>query len=158
MKKKEKEAKKQNDTLSKLLPIVLIIAGITLFGSGLRTIMAQAGRIRAKAVISEITEDVYSVGGRRKREVSALVDYTVDGAACTADLGGVKKGFSEGAEIIVLVNPEIPQDAVLPETAGGAVCTGLGAALLLAGLIWFLPLCRSVLANGRKRNDPIPVE
>ena len=167
MKEKEKKAtktdkkpgeKKQNDTLRKLLPIVLILAGITVLGEGLNTLLSQAGRVKTEAVIAEIAEETYSVGRKQKKTVSALVTYTLDEASYTADLGGVKSGFVEGGGVAVLVNPDVPEDAVLPQTTGGAVCTGIGAALLLAGLIWFFPLFRSILSNGRKRNDPIPVE
>ena len=150
--------KKRNDTLAKLLPIVLILAGITVLGAGLTTLLSQAGRIRTDAVIAEIAEESYSYGGRQKKTVSALATYTLDGVSYTADLGGVKNGFIEGGGVAVLVDPDVPQDAVLPQTTGGAVCTGIGAALLLAGLVWFFPLFRSILSNGRKRNDPIPVE
>ena len=148
----------RKETLSKLLPIVLIIAGITVFGTGVSVLASQAGAVRTRAVIEEITEDAYFVGGAQKKAVGALVTYTVGDTAYTTELGGVKKGFAEGGTIDVLVNPEVPLDASLPQTAGGAVCTALGAALLLGGLLWFFPTFRSVLANGRKRNDPIPVD
>ena len=155
---KEKKKKKKDGVLKTLADIVLVIAGVTLLGAGLSTLTSQAGRVETDAVISELTEEPYSVGEKEKTALSALVTYTVEGVSYTSDLGGVKRGFTEGGKVTVLVAPDAPQDAVLPRTAGGAVCAALGAALLLCGLIRFFPLFRTVLAAGQKRNDPIPVE
>ncbi len=142
--------KPKSDTFSKLLPIVLILAGITLLGTGVSTLVSQAGYQKTTAVITEITEEPYTVRGREKTALSAVAAYTLGDTVYTADLGGVRGGFMEGGQISVLVNPDVPQDAVLPQTAGGAVCTALGAALLLCSQIWFVPLLRDVFAGKEK--------
>ena len=147
-----KDHKKQkNETLAKLLPIVLILAGLTLFGSGVSILAAQAGFEKTVAVITEITEETYEAGGKEKTALSATASYTVGDTVYTADLGGVRNGFIEGGQIAVLVNPAAPQNAVLPQTTGGAVCTALGAALLLGGIIWIIPLLRDVFAGKEKK-------
>lgn len=148
----KKEKKQKNETLSKLLPIVLILAGITLLGTGVSTLVSQAGYDKTTAVITEITEEPYSTGGKEKTALSAVAAYTVGDTVYTADLGGVRSGFIEGGQIQVLVNPDVPQDAVLPQTACGAVCTVLGAALLVGGLVWFIPLLRDVFAGKEKKS------
>ena len=146
------QKKQNNETLAKLLPIVLILAGITLFGTGVNTLAAQAGFEKTAAVITEITEETYEAAGKEKTALSAVASYTVGDTAYTADLGGVRKNFVEGGQIDVLVDPAVPQNAVLPQTTGGAVCTGIGAALLLGGVVWFVPLLRDVFAGKEKKS------
>lgn len=144
------------ETLSKLLPIVLLLAGVTLAGSGLRTLLTQSGLKKTEAVIAELTDETYfSVGGREKHAQSALVSYSVDGASYTADLGGVRRSFAEGGTVEVLVDPALPERAVLPDTAGGVACAVCGGVLLIAGLIWFAPLLITVLSNKEKKK-PAP--
>ena len=144
------------ETLSKLLPIVLVLAGITLAGSGLRTLLSQSGLRKTTAVIEELTEEAYqTAAGKEKNARTAIVTYSVDGAAYTADLGGVRRNFAEGGTVEVLVDPSLPERAVMPETAGGVVCTVCGSVLLAAGLIWFAPLFITVLSNKEKKK-PAP--
>ena len=150
--------KNLKDTLSKLLPIVLIICGITLFGMGVNLLAAQAGYQKTTAVISEITEETYTVYGRKKTMRSAVATYDAAGTVYSVDLGGVRKGFAEGGEIELLVDGQAPQRAILPQTVPGSICTAVGAALLLGGLIWFAPLLYSVLVAGKKRNEPIRLD
>ena len=151
--KPKTEKKPKNETLAKLLPIVLIIAGITLFGEGVGALAAQAGYEKTSAVIAEITEERYVSGGREKTALSAVAAYTVGDTAYESDLGGVRGGMIEGAQTYVLVNRNDPRDAMLPQTTGGAVCAGLGAALLISGAVWFLPLLREIFAAGEKKED-----
>ena len=81
------------ETLSKLLPIVLLLAGITVLGEGISLLASQAGMRKTDAVIAEITEEPYLINGREKQVVSALVTYTLEDTVYTADLGGVRSGF-----------------------------------------------------------------
>ena len=150
-KKMAEKQKKKNDTLSRLLPIVLILAGITLFGEGVSLLAAQSGYQKTSAVITEIAAEPYQVRGAEKKALTAFVTYTVGDTSYTADLGGVRSGFIEGGQIDVMVDPETPQDAVLPSTAGGVVCTVIGAVLLLGGGIWITPLLREVFRKKGKQ-------
>ena len=47
------------ETLSKLLPIVLLLAGITVLGEGVSLLVSQSGMRKTDAVIAEITEEPY---------------------------------------------------------------------------------------------------
>ena len=119
------------ETLSKLLPIVLLLAGITVLGEGISLLTSQAGMRKTDAVIAEITEEPYLINGREKQVVSALVTYTLEDTVYTADLGGVRSGFAEGDSLTVLVDPAAPQKVALPSAAAGVSCTVIGAALLI---------------------------
>ena len=146
------------ETLSKLLPIVLILAGITVLGEGVSLLVSQAGMRKTEAVISEITDETYMVNGREKQAISALVTFTLEDAVYTADLGGVRSGFVEGDSLTVLVDPAAPQKVALSSAAAGVTCTVIGAALLLAGVIWFLPLLHTVFTAEPKTDNSRPVE
>lgn len=146
------------ETLSRLLPIVLLLAGITVLGKGISLLVSQSGMRKTDAVISEITEEPYLINGREKQVVSALVTYTLEDTVYTADLGGVRSGFIEGDSLTVLVDPAAPQKVAMPSAAAGVSCTVIGAVLLLAGVIWFIPLLHAVFTAEPKTENRRPVE
>ena len=146
------------ETLSKLLPIVLLLAGITVLGEGVSLLVSQSGMRKTDAVIAEITEEPYLINGREKQVVSALVTYTLEDTVYTADLGGVRSGYAEGDSLTLLVDPAAPQKVALPSAAAGVSCTVIGAVLLLAGVIWFIPLLHAVFTAEPKTENRRPVE
>lgn len=139
------------ETLSKLLPIVLLLVGITLSGGGIRKLASLAGLEKTEAVISELTEETYRTSRGDRVARSALATYTRNGTVYTADLGGIRKGLTEGGAVTVLVDPELPENAVLPAAAGEIACTVCGGLLLAAGVVWFLPLLITVLSHREKK-------
>lgn len=149
-----KKNDKLNDTFSKLIPIVLLLLGISLLGGGLGILTAQAGFQKTEAVITEIASVPYTVNGREKSATIANISYSFDGVSYASELGGVRRGFTEGTAVAVLVDPDLPENAVLPKTAEGVVKTAMGSAFLLAGLVVFVPLLRAVFsAEAKKRED-----
>lgn len=149
---------KLNDTFSKLFPIVLLLVGITLLGGGLGILTAQAGLRRTEAVVTEIASVPYTVNGRERTVSTAYISYTLDGVAYTSDLGGVGKGCAQGETVAVLVDPALPENAVLPHTAEGVVKTAMGSAFLLAGLVTFVPLLRAVFSAESKKREELYVD
>ena len=140
------------DTLSRLLPIILLLAGITLAGSGIRSLSSQSGLKKTEAVIDELSEESYrGADGREKTALNALVTYMLNGTTYTAELGGVRDGMREGGMVEILVNPLLPESVVLPETAGAVAGTVCGVVLLAAGLVWFMPLLIAILSNKEKK-------
>lgn len=153
-----KNNEKLNDTLSKLFPIVLLLVGISLLGGGLGILTMQAGFQKTEAVITEIVSVPYTVNGREKSTSTAYISYTIDGVSHTSELGGVRRGFSEGTAVAVLVDPDLPENAVLPKTAEGGVKTAMGSAFLLAGLVMFVPLLRAVFSAEAKKREELYVD
>lgn len=153
-----KKNDKLNDTLSKLLPIVLLLVGISLLGGGLGILSSQTGYQKTEAVITEITSEPYSVAGREKSVSITYISYTVDGIGYSSELDGVRRGFTQGAAVTVLVDPLLPEKAVLPKTAEGVVKTAIGSAFLLAGLVLFVPLLRAVFSAEAKKREELYVD
>ncbi|MBQ6066679.1 MAG: hypothetical protein IJK89_07630 [Clostridia bacterium] len=147
-----------NDTFSKLLPIVLLLLGISLLGGGLGILTTQAGFQKTDAVITEIASAPYTLNGREKSASTAYVSYTLDGVSHTSELGGVRKGYVQGATVAVLVDPALPENAVLPKTAEGVVRTAMGSAFLLAGVVLFVPLLRAVFSAEAKKREELYVD
>ena len=153
-----KNNEKLNDTLSKLLPIVLLLVGVSLLGGGLGILTAQAGLQKTDAVITEIASTTYTLNGREKIASTAYVSYTFDGVPHTSDLGGVRRGYAQGATIDVLVDPAVPENVVSPKTAEGVVKTAVGSAFLLAGVVMFVPLLRAVFSAEAKKREELYVD
>ena len=134
---------KQNGTLQKLVPILLLIAGITVFGAGLSGLVRSAGYDRAKGVVTEVADgEVY-------------VAYLAGAGEQNAYLGRISRGCAVGTELPLLFRPDHPSNAVLSDRALNGALTGVGAALLITDAALLVPLLRSVFAgNKRKESSP----
>ena len=112
---------KQNGTLQKLLPILLLLAGVTVFGTGLSGLARMAGYRRATGVVTEVAAgEVY-------------VAFPAEAGEQSASLGAISRGCAVGTRLPLLYRPDHPADAVPSDRTVNGVLTGVGAALLIGG-------------------------
>ena len=142
-----------NDTLKKLIPVFLLIAGITVFGVGITNLSRTARYEKTTARITEIAAEPYSVWNSKRTAVNVYVTFEADGREVTAELGSYKKSYTEGSELTVLYDPDNPADATVNNKTAGAVMTGLGAAMLAVDAVLLIPLLRDVLAGNKKKKE-----
>ena len=140
-KSKDKRKDNQNGTLQKLLPVLLLIVGVTVFGTGLSGLMRTAGYCRATGVVTEVAAgEVY-------------VAYPAGEVQQTASLGVISKGCAVGSELPLLYRSDHPADVKLSDRTVYGVLTGVGGALLAADAVFLIPLLRSVFAGNKGRKE-----
>ena len=137
--KKEKSKDNQNGTLQKLLPVLLLIAAVTVFGTGLSGLVRTAGYQRATGVVTEVS------GGE------VYVTYSTEDGEQAASLGAVARGSAVGTALPLLYRPGHPGNAILSERKTYGILTGVGGALLAADAVFLVPLLRSVFAGNRRK-------
>lgn len=136
---------KQNGTLQKLLPILLLLVGVTVFGTGLSGLARMAGYRRATGVVTEVAAgEVY-------------VAFPAEAGEQSASLGAISRGCAVGTRLPLLYRPDHPADAVPSDRTVNGVLTGVGAALLIVDAVLLVPLLRSVFTgNARKKQEEQP--
>ena len=144
---------KRNDTLQKLIPVFLLIAGITVLGMGLTNLSRTARYEKTTARITEIAAEPYVSERGDRTAVNVYVTFDANGREVTAELGSYKKNYTEGKELTVLYDPANPADAMVNGKTAGAVMTGIGAVLLAADAVLLVPLLRDVLAGNKKKKE-----
>ena len=141
------------DTLQRLLPVILLIAGITVFGMGIGNLLRWAGYETTTAVIQEIAAASSAERAAGSPLYHVYVDYAVGEDVYTADVGSYKSGYEVGGELAVLYNPENPANAVVSDRKGACIMAVCGGVMLAADVVLLVPLLRAVLTGNKKKED-----
>ena len=146
------------ETLQKLAPVILLIAGITVFGMGLSSLLRWAGYEKTTAVVQETVTASSAERAAGSPLYHVYVDYTVGEDAYTADIGSYRNGYDAGNELAILYNSENPANAVVSDRKTSWIMTVCGGVMLAADLILLVPLLLGVLKGNKKKDDSQTVE
>ena len=141
------------DTLQKLVPIFLLLAGLAVCGTGVCNLLRRADYEKTTASVQEIATASPAEYAAGSPLYQVYVNYTVDENAYLTDIGAYKKSYQVGKELAVLYNPENPADAVVSDRKPAVIMTVCGGVMLAVDAVLLVPLLRDVLAGNKKKEE-----